>query len=254
MDKLLGRGNRIIAHIRKLGVSKEYRDECREFMCDGDKLLGEAVRCGARVLAVLTYPGARPPSAPDGVPVYTAARDVLKSVSPLQNPQDVVFTCAMPERPPVSRGNGARVILEGVQDPGNVGSVIRTAAAFGISEVILTGRCADVYNPKTVRATMGAVFSQSVTVMSFDELSALVSGGLRIVGASPSDDSADLRRTDLSSAAVAIGSEGRGLSADLLSLCAERVKIPMLPGTQSLNASVAAAIIMWELARDSMRT
>jgi TrmH family RNA methyltransferase len=234
-------------------VSKEYRDECREFVCDGDKLLGEAARCGARVLAVLICPGARPPSAPDGAPIYTVARDVLKSASPLQNPQDVVFTCAMPERPPVTRAVGARIILEGVQDPGNVGGVIRTAAAFGIPEVILTGGCADVHNPKTVRATMGAVFSQSVTAMRFDELSALVSEGLRIVGASPSGDSADLRRTDLSGAAVAIGSEGRGLSEELLSLCAERVKIPMLPGTQSLNASVAAAIIMWELARDSIR-
>jgi TrmH family RNA methyltransferase len=234
-------------------VSKEYRDECREFVCDGDKLLGEAVRCGARVLAVLTCPGARTPSVPDGVPVYTAARDVLKSVSPLQNPQDVVFTCAMPQRPPVTRAVGARIILEGVQDPGNVGSVIRTAAAFGIPEVILTGECADIYNPKTVRATMGAIFSQTVTEICLDELSALVSGGLRVVGASPSADSADLRRTDLSGASIAIGSEGRGLSPELLSLCSERVRIPMLPGTQSLNASVAAAIIMWELSRASVR-
>jgi TrmH family RNA methyltransferase len=250
-ESSLGRSNPLIAHIRKLGLSRRYRYERREFVCDGEKLLREAEQSGARVLAVLTCRPERLGDAPPGARVYTVTRDALKSVSALQNPQDTLFTCAMPDAPPGgARGvNGGIIILEGVQDPGNVGTVIRTAAAFGVGAVALTGGCADVYNPKTVRATMGAIFRQSVMELDMDAIAALVGSGVRILAASPGTGSEDISRTRLRGAAIAIGSEGRGLSDKMTALCRARVRIPMLPGAQSLNASAAAAIIMWEIFR-----
>lgn len=141
-------------------------------------------------------------------------------------------------------------MLESVQDPGNVGTVIRTANAFGIDAVILTGNCADLYNPKTVRATMGAIFRQRVLCRGVDELMPLLAGnGLALYGAALSARAADIRRVDVKNAAVAIGSEGSGLSAALLALCRGEVIIPMRPDSESLNAGVAASVVMWEMAR-----
>ena len=140
-----------------------------------------------------------------------------------------------------------------MQDPGNVGTVIRTANALGMDAVVLTGACADFYSPKTVRAAMGALFRQPVLTCSMDELMQLLHAhGLKLYGAALTDAAQDLRRVPLSPAAVAIGSEGRGLSAQLLAQCDGQIIIPMQPGAESLNAAVAASVVMWEIARAGM--
>ena len=116
--------------------------------------------------------------------------------------------------------------------------------------VVLTGACADLYGPTTVRATMGALFRQPVLTCATDELMQLLrANGLKLYGAALTDTAQDLRRVPLTPAAVAIGSEGRGLSAELLAQCDGQIIIPMQPGAESLNAAVAAAVVMWEIAR-----
>ena len=142
------------------------------------------------------------------------------------------------------------IVLENVQDPGNVGTVIRTANALNIGTVILTGACADLYQPKTVRATMGAFFRQNVIRLEREYLSDFLHDqGLPLYGAALSDKACDLRGLSLKHAAVAIGSEGQGLSEELLRLCDGELIIPMNPDSESLNAAVAASIVMWEMAR-----
>lgn len=142
------------------------------------------------------------------------------------------------------------IVLETVQDPGNVGTVIRTANAFGISAVILTGECADLYNPKTVRSTMGAIFRQRVLTLDTEKLKELLEkNSLPLYGAALHRDSALLTALDVKRSAIAVGSEGKGLSETLLSLCDKTVFIPMQPDSESLNAAVAASVIMWEMAR-----
>jgi TrmH family RNA methyltransferase len=142
------------------------------------------------------------------------------------------------------------IVLENVQDPGNVGTVIRTANAFRIDAVILTGACADLYQPKTVRATMGAIFRQKVLRIEREYLGDFLRDqGLPLYGAALSDQAQDLRGLPLQHVAVAIGSEGQGLSRELLALCDGELIIPMNPDSESLNAAVAASIVMWEMAR-----
>ena len=142
------------------------------------------------------------------------------------------------------------IVLENVQDPGNVGTVIRTANAFGIGAVLLVGACADLYNPKTVRATMGAIFRQRVEQLSVDEMKALLcENALPLYGAALSDGARDIRQAELRQAAVAIGSEGNGLSRELLALSDGQIIIPMTPESESLNAGVAASVVMWEMTR-----
>ena len=246
MQRLNSRKNPLAVHLRKLGSDRAYRLEKREFLCDGEKLLKEAQRWGAEITAVLWADEVRFPV--DCPAQYCAARDLLDSVSPLKNAASVVFSVRMKRWDAAEPGR--TLVLETIQDPGNLGTILRTANALGIDTVILTGDCADVYNPKTVRSGMGAVFRQRWLSMGREEMKAYLSAnGLRLCGAALSDRSGDIRRADLSSAAVAIGSEGQGLSDALLSMCEEELIIPMSPQCESLNAAVAAAIIMWELVK-----
>jgi len=169
-------------------------------------------------------------------------------LSPLKNAQDILFTCDIPAKSATTEIAGTKILLENVHDPGNTGTIIRTAEAFGISRVIFSGRCADPYNPKSVRASMGAIFRQDICELSLGDLAMLKDKGERLIGASVSDGCRDIRDISLKGAIIAIGSEGGGLSAELMSLCHEKVRIPMSQQCQSLNAAIAAAIIMWEAA------
>ena len=139
-------------------------------------------------------------------------------------------------------------MLENVQDPGNVGTVIRTANALGIGAVLLVGACADLYHPKTVRATMGAIFRQRVEKHTVASLQRLLSAWkMPLAGAVLSERAENILQTDLTCCACAVGSEGSGLSRELIDLCSREVIIPMQPESESLNAAVAASIIMWEM-------
>ena len=141
-------------------------------------------------------------------------------------------------------------MLDGVQDPGNVGTIMRTADAFDCDGVFLVSACADPYSPKTARATMGAVFRRDVYQCTADELCALLQkSNLPLYGTALRNDTVSLRDAELSRAAVAIGSEGRGLSAEILSKCEKTIKIPMSPRCESLNAAVAASVVLWEMYR-----
>ena len=253
MEKITSRRNPLCVHIKKLGESRSYRYERREFLCDGVKLLEEAAESGAEIPAVLTS-AQIPFPLPVGTRVYYTERGLINSLSPLSTAQDTLFTCAMPpldQAATLTRrdGDGVYILLDGLQDPGNVGAIIRTASAFGVKALILTGACADPYNPKTIRATMGAIFRQALYHMDSGELAALRDGGLRFIGATADRNSGSISDAKLGGAVVAIGSEARGLSESVLSLCSEMITIPIAPECESLNAAAAAAIIIWESVR-----
>ena len=146
------------------------------------------------------------------------------------------------------------LVLDGVQDPGNVGTIWRTADAFGADGLILCSGCADPWSPKTVRATMGAVFRLSVYEGTLkDAAERLAAESIPLYTAALRDDTADIRDVSLSTAAVVIGSEGRGVSDEALRLCQKTIKIPMRARCESLNAAVAAAVALWEMARKDLR-
>ncbi len=253
MKELTSRKNPYIRHLRKLQSDRSYRTEYGEFICDGLKMLEEAVNAGAEITSVL-WKTPRTEASEEYLYAsadvlgrqYEAPGELFEYVSPLKNSPGPVFTVKMQAKP--SRRVSNAVLLENVQDPGNVGTVIRTAAAFGIDAVLLKGDCADVFNPKTVRSTMGAVFRQYVCVTD-DPAGFAEENGLRILGAALTDRAVDMRNENLSNSMVCIGNEGRGLSMEMLSECDREIIIPMKPDAESLNAAVAASVIMWEMVR-----
>jgi len=248
METLTSRKNPLIMHLKKLGADRGYRYECGEYLCLGRKLYEEALKWSAPIRAVL-FTGDEP-RVPEGVRCAYVPKDILESVAPMESAPDIVFSCRMPEQD-TEISPGRHIILENLQDPGNVGTIIRTANAFMIDSVILTGACADPYNPKAVRATMGAVFRQKVLQLSREELlQRLKEAGVPLY-ATGLDESC-VRLTEMPKdgpIAVAIGNEGQGLSAELFAASEKRITIPMNPACESLNAAAAATVIMWELYR-----
>lgn len=237
-------------HMKKLGMDRGYRQNTGEFLCDGIKLFYEAAACDMEITCVFTSDRE---FFENNKNVYLASRDILAWVSPLKTPQTVLFSCKTPQtRFPEKCGK--IIVLENIQDPGNVGSIIRTASAFSIDGVILTGESADPYNPKTVRAAMGALFRQPVAIVPKTGLEGFISSrGLRLYGAALSEDAASPAEISFQNAAVAIGNEGSGLTDGLLALCTSKIKIPINPACESLNAGAAAAVIMWEMYKEHSR-
>lgn len=223
-------------------------------LCDSPKLLKEASLWGQRIHTVLYTQGVELPAYDDwGVREVQVTESVMASVSPMKTPQGVVFSCAASShRPPkeLKLTPGRYLVLDGVQDPGNVGTILRTADAFDCGPVFLLPGCADVNSPKTVRAAMGVHFRRCIYQCSLEELTALLqNAGIPLYAAALREDTADVRDTDLSNCAVVIGSEGSGVSPQVLERCEKTIKIPMSPRCESLNAAVAAAVVLWEMRR-----
>lgn len=249
MERITSRQNPLIARLRKLGTDKKTRRAEGAFLCEGTKLVEEALKWGAQVETLVVAEGTQPPSQlPEGVRLVEVPADVLKSASTVDTPQGMLAVCRTPDlTPPETLTPGRYLVLDGVQDPGNVGTVWRTADAFGAEGLILLPGCAEPFAPKTVRATMGACFRLPVWELTLEELTGLLDrAGLSLYATALREDTADLRQADLERAAVVIGSEGRGVSSQVLAACQATLKIPMRERCESLNAAVAAAIVLWE--------
>lgn len=252
METITSRQNPLCTHLRKLAASASYRRRCGEFLCDSPKLLEEALLWQGALHTVISTDQVPLPPIPAGVRHVRVPEDVMGSVSPAQTPQGVLSVCGIPERPLPEKLTGTRyMVLDGVQDPGNVGTILRTADAFHADGMFLVNGCADLYNPKTLRATMGAVFRCPVWTVGVEELSALLKrSGIPLYGAALREDTLDARQADYSRCAIAIGSEGRGLTEGVLALCDRTIKIPMSEHCESLNAAAAATVLLWEAARN----
>lgn len=251
MERITSRKNPLLEHMRRLD-SAAFRRQQGEFLCDSPKLVGEALRHGARVLAVAVSDGVEPPEGLDAsVRCAAVPPDVMASISPMRTPQGMLAVCRLPDTALPETLPGSRyVVLDGVQDPGNVGTVLRTADAFGCTGALLLPGCADPYGPKTLRAAMGAVFRLPLYAVGLEALPGLLAdAGLPLYGTALRHDTVDVRQRDLRRCALVIGSEGRGVSAEVLALCRETLRIPMSPHCESLNAAAAAAVLLWEAYR-----
>ena len=248
MERLTSRKSAVIRAFRDLARSSAAREEKGLFLCDGQKLLQEALRSGASVETVL-WKENRAADLPPFPQEALLPADLFDYVSPMANSPGPLFSVRMLSAPDLYKVS--RVLaLEELQDPGNVGTVLRTADAFGVDMVVLLEGCADLYAPKTVRASMGAVFRQAAVRMNAEAfVSFCREKNLPLWGAALTDTARDLRSLPLDPAAVLIGSEGHGLSRELLQACDGEIIIPMSGEAESLNAAVAAAIVMWEMQR-----
>jgi TrmH family RNA methyltransferase len=183
---------------------------------------------------------------PDGVREVRVPKDVMESISPMQAPQGALFICRLPEKRNFTPKPGM-LLLDGIQDPGNIGTILRTADALDVPVALLEG-CADPYSHKVVRSSMGAVFRTNVVQTDWQTVQASCrEAGIPVAVTALSDRAQDLRDADLRSMAVVIGSEGQGVRREILENAQQELIIPMNLHCESLNAAIAAAIVMWQM-------
>ena len=248
MEKITSRANPLLVRMKKLAASAAYRREQGVYLCDSPKLLAEALKWHAPVREIAVTVGTALPPIPEGIRAVEVPEDVMASISPMKSPQGALFTVALPSGEVPATLPGSRyMVLDGVQDPGNVGTILRTLDAFGFDGLLLLEGCADPWSVKTVRSSMGAVFRRPVWCMKAEELPGLLArSGLPLYGTALREDTEDVRAVSLDRCAIAIGSEGQGIRDTVLDMCQKTLKIPMTDRCESLNAAIAAAVLLWE--------
>ena len=245
--RITARKNPLLQQVKRLISSRREREEAGLFVADGTKLLEEAVKYWTGLDTVILSDGVQV-QVPDHVKVIRVPGDVMESISPMKSPQGALFLCRLPEKQCLQLSPGM-LLLDGIQDPGNLGTILRTADALNVPVILLEG-CADPYGHKTVRSSMGAVFRTPVVTATWDEVrNACAQAGIPIGVTALSERAQDLRRSNLGQMAVVIGSEGQGVRQEILDAADGELIIPMNPHCESLNAAVAATIVMWEMKR-----
>ena len=240
------RRNPLLVHLHKLLTSRSYREKCGQFAAEGTKLLEEAAKWYPALDTVVVQQGVELCPLPAHVRVAEVSEALMRAISQQDAPQGAAFICALPQ-PREARVQAGSILLDGIQDPGNLGTILRTADALSVPVVLLDG-CADAYSPKTVRASMGAVLRTQPQRMTREQaLESCRAQGIPMLATAMTARAKDLRQAALAEAAVVIGSEGQDVSSLLLEAADESVIIPMASRCESLNAAIAAAIVMWQM-------
>ncbi|WP_314067414.1 RNA methyltransferase [uncultured Vagococcus sp.] len=245
--------NNFIKEIKKL-TKKKYREEHGHYVIEGVHLIEEALKSPAMVTTIIMnnqgyelLPGL--PMTSDAITYYLLSDEVFRNVSDVPAPQGMMALVKLNKEVLPETVTGNLLLLDNVQDPGNVGTMIRTADAAGYAGVVLGEGCADIYNPKVLRSMQGSHFH--LTIMEGDlaeVIPALKTKGLQLIGTELNPEAVDYRELSLEShVALVMGNEGQGVSSQLLQLTDKNVYIPIIGQAESLNVAVAAGILMFSL-------
>ena len=244
-EYISSRKNPLLQQVKKLLTSRKAREESGMFVADGTKLLTEAVKYYPGLETVILSEGVDA-EVPEHVRLVRVPEDVMASISPMETPQGALFLCRLPEKRAFQPKAGM-LLLDGIQDPGNIGTILRTADALQVQVALLEG-CADPYSHKVVRASMGAVFRTPIVQANWEQVKAACKeAGIPIAVTALSDRAKDIRGAALEQMAVVIGSEGQGVRREIIDQADAELIIPMNPRCESLNAAVAAPIVMWQM-------
>ena len=248
MEILTSLKNQKVQEWRSL-KEKKAREDTKTFLVEGVRMVREAVSSSFEVKALILREGYVPDFIlPSEVPVYLLPAHVFQSVCDTRTPQGIAAVLSLKTR----EAFGPRLIaLDGVQDPGNVGTIIRTADAAGFDGVILSSDCADLFSPKVLRSTMGSIFRLgfSFPTSLTDDLVSLKNDGYSILSSQLDGDSFFDRKNVSSRFVLIIGNEGNGISDAVKAIATHHLRLPMRGGAESLNAAVAAGIMMFDLIR-----
>jgi len=228
---------------------KKGREENHAFLVEGARMVREALASSFTVRAVLLREDYRPGfPLPRDVPAFLLPEHVFQSVCDTKTPQGVAAVLDLQARP----ASGSRLLaLDGVQDPGNVGTIVRTADASGFDGVLLSPDCADLFSPKVLRSTMGSVFRLGFSFPASlpGALVQLKKDGYSVLSSQLDGDPFFERKNVSPSFVLIIGNEGNGISEPVRNVATHRLCLPMRGGAESLNAAVAAGIMMYDLTR-----
>ncbi len=269
---IVSRQNKQVVFLGKLGERK-HRVKAGFFRFDGVKLFSEAVLCGhdiayiylretesRRLLSLIFERKERL----ENTEVFILADDVFDKLSEERAPEGMISVAPFPAIHGGMEVLGAYAkkdekrifLLESVRDPGNLGTILRSASAFGVDLLVVSRDCADLYNPKTVRGAMGALFRQNICVADdlCEAIGILRKNGRRVLAATLDAYSSAINESVPSPHdCVIVGNEGHGISESAVRSCDGSIIVPMEAGSESLNAGVAASVLMWEQYRKGQK-
>ena len=252
-----------IKNIRKLR-EKKYRDLNNEFIVEGIKMIKEAINENAVIKRIVVCEDNVNNGGLDKKLLYEIAKydciyvnqKIFSLISDVQNPQGILAVIKKQNSEEnIDYKQDIIVVLDGIQDPGNLGTILRTIDSVGLNQVIVSNKTADSYNPKVVRSTMGAIYRVKVIESNnlVDTLKNMKKHKFKIIATSLETEKS-IYNIDYNKKIIVIGNEANGVSKEILDLSDEKAKIPMLGKTESLNASVATGIILYEYVRNKIKT
>ena len=244
--KITSVNNDLVKETAKL-LKGKYRDESGLFLIEGEKGVIEAIEAGINIKHIFTLELAK--DYPEEITIETTEA-VLSKISDAKTAPKVIAVAQQPQQGTslLKKANKV-VLLEGIKDAGNLGTILRTAAAFNIDAVILYGETVDLYNPKCVRSTVGCLWKTPVfKINEFDELKNIFTHFERVATLPKGNDVINLTEyTPIEKTLVMFGSEADGLSQELKDFATKNITIEMAPNVESLNLSVSACIIMYKI-------
>ena len=252
----ISKNNPLILKYSKL-KDKKYRDIEGLFAFDGIKLTIEAIKSNVDILNIFITQELLAQNVEIlkkfNDRIFIVSQDIIGKLSPDKTPDGVV--CVAKHLDNISYKetviSGSALIAYNIQDPGNLGTIIRSSRAFGIDNLIVSSNCADIYNRRVIRASMGAAFRQNITVWNKDiDIDFYRDLGYKIIATALRNRCIPLNKLNINDKTVfVVGNEGHGLPDEFIEKCDECTIIPMLGDTESLNASTAASILMWEISK-----
>ncbi len=261
MQRISSKDNNLIKHIKKL-KEKKYRDEYKEYIVEGLKLIDEAIKEDIEISEIVVCEGCDKSELIESHLKYEMARyeciyvpqNIFKLLSDVENPQGILAVIKLKNgEEEIKYDEDIILALDDIQDPGNLGTILRTADSVGLKQILVSKGTVDSYNPKVVRSTMGATFR--VKVIECEELKETLKetqkNGYKIMCTSL-DAKHSIYETKYNKKVIVIGNEANGVSKEIQKLADEKVIIPMLGKTESLNAAVATGVILYEYVRQKI--
>lgn len=259
--KITSKNNDTIKYVRKLMSYSKTRDKEKTFVLEGVRLCEEALKSRAIITKIFYTEKCfkkfgnliNQIISTQNPQTYLLEEDVFRAISDTETPQGILCLCKIIDKQvniSKIKSYSNIILLENLQNPSNVGSIFRSLHAFNTDLVIISKDTCDIYNPKVLRASMGAIFKLDIVIAeNFKDLLLLLkSNDFKICGAVPSSNALCVTTLrNLSKKAVVLGNEGNGISQETMNLCDYNITIPMNPRCESLNVLVAASIIAWEM-------
>lgn len=261
MQTITSKDNELIKHIRKL-KDKKYRDESNEYVVEGVKLVEEAVKENAKIKQIIVCEDTtRTYEIPTHIMLEIAKYEcisvsdkIFNMITQVTNPQGIMAIIEKnAQNAQIDYTQDIIVVLDDVQDPGNLGTILRTVDSIGLNQIIVSKGTADAFNSKVVRSTMGAIFR--IKIIEVENLAQAIKEmrkhhfKLMVTSLQTKNSIYDI---DFNKKIIVIGNEANGVSKEIQDMADEKAKIPMLGRTESLNASVAAGVVMYEYVRQKL--
>ena len=261
MQTITSKDNELIKHIRKL-KDKKYRDESNEYVVEGVKLVEEAVKENAKIKQIIVCEDTtRTYEIPTHIMLEIAKYEcisvsdkIFNIITQVTNPQGIMAIIEKnAQNAKIDYTQDIIVVLDDVQDPGNLGTILRTVDSIGLNQIIVSKGTADAFNSKVVRSTMGAIFR--IKIIEVENLAQAIKEmrkhhfKLMVTSLQTKNSIYDI---DFYKKIIVIGNEANGVSKEIQDMAEEKAKIPMLGRTESLNASVAAGVVMYEYVRQKL--